>query len=101
MSRHNALGAAIRSSSCNASIPDLTQLEDPNGVWGTRLSTGTLIDQFFLRAKLVPVVIHTIFVITKNLLHLQKNYHRSGVPQNLYTYTESHLLIQTLILIHV
>ena len=29
------------------------------------------------------------------------NYHRGGVHQNLYTYTESHLLIQTLIHIHV
>ena len=26
--------------------------------------------------------------------HIQKNYHRSGVHQNLYTYTKSHLHIQ-------
>ena len=37
--------------------------------------------------------IQTISVITKIILHIQKNYHRSGVHQNLYTYTESHLLI--------
>ena len=37
--------------------------------------------------------IQTIYVITKIILHIQKNYHRSGVHQNLYTYTESHLLI--------
>ena len=56
------------------------------------LYTGTLIDLFFLRAVLVPVGIQTISVITKIILHIQKNYHRSGVHQNLYTYTESHLL---------
>ena len=48
---------------------------------------------FLLRAELVPVGIQTISVITKNHLHVQKNYHRSGVHQNLYTYTESHLVI--------
>ena len=37
--------------------------------------------------------IQTISVIKKIILHVQKNYHRSGVHQNLYTYTESHLLI--------
>ena len=56
---------------------------------------------FFFRAKLIPVGIQTIFVITKNHLHIQKNYHWSGVHQNLYTYTKSHLLIQTLIHIYV
>ena len=72
--------------------PGPTRMADPNRVQGARLFTGTLIDRFFLRAELVPVVIQTISVITKNHLHLQKNYHRSGVPQNIYTYTESHLL---------
>ena len=57
------------------------------------LYTGTLIDLFFLRAILVPVGIQTISVITKNIYIYQKNYHRSGVHKNLYTYTESHLLI--------
>ena len=33
------------------------------------------------------------FCNNKNHLHIQKNYHRSGVYKNLYTYTESHLLI--------
>ena len=80
--------------------PDPTRMADPNQVRGARLYTGTLVDRFFLRAELVPVVIQTIS-IKENHLHLQKNYHRSGVPPNLYTYTESHLLIQTLILIHV
>ena len=38
------------------------------------------------------------FLITesKYQIHIQKNYHRSGVHQNLYTYTESHLHIQKL-----
>ena len=56
---------------------------------------------FFFKAEIIPVGIKTIFVITKNHLHIQKNYHRSGVHQNLYTYTKSHLLIQTLIHIYV
>ena len=58
-----------------------------------KLYTGTLIDLFFLRAVPVPVGIQTISVITKIILHIQKNYHRNGVNHNLYTYTESHLLI--------
>ena len=56
---------------------------------------------FFLRAELIPVGIQTNFVITKIHLHIKRNYHRSGVHQNLYTYTKSHLLIQTLIHIYV
>ena len=55
--------------------------------------TGTLIDLFFNRALPALVGIQTISVITKIILHIQKNYHRSGVHDNLYTYTESHLLI--------
>ena len=61
--------------------------------------TGTLIDLFFLRAILVPVGIQTISVITKIIYIYQKNYQQSGVHKSLYTFTESHLLIQ--ILIHV
>ena len=34
---------------------------------------------FFFRAELIPVGIQTIFVITKNHLHIQRNYHRSGI----------------------
>ena len=56
---------------------------------------------FFFRAELIRVGIQKFFVITKNHLHIQRNYHRSGVHQNLYTYTKSHLLIQTLIHIYV
>ena len=56
---------------------------------------------FFSRAELIPVGIQTIFVITKNHLHTQKNYHQSGVHQNRYTYTKSHLFIQILIHVHI
>ena len=56
---------------------------------------------FFFRAELILVGIQTIFVITKNHLHTQKNYHKSGVHQNLYTYTKSHLFIQILIHVHI
>ena len=74
-------------------IPDPTRMADQNRVRGARLYTGTLIDWFFPRAELVPVVIPTIYVITKIIFIYKKNYHQSGVHQNLYTYTESHLLI--------
>ena len=40
---------------CHTPIPDLTRMADPNRVRGARLSTGTLIDRFFLRAEPVPV----------------------------------------------
>ena len=81
--------------------PGPTRLADLNRSLGREtiytiyyiLYTGTLINLFFLRAVPVPVGIQTIFVITKIILHIQKNYHRSGVHHNLYTYIESHLLI--------
>ena len=73
--------------------PDWRIRTEVRGAILTILYTGTLIDLFFLRAELVPVGIQTISVITKIILHIQKNYHRSSVPHNLYTYTESHLLI--------
>ena len=56
------------------------------------LYIGTLIDLFFLRAVPVPVGVQTISVITKSFVHIQKNYHRSGVHHSLNTYTESHYL---------
>ena len=82
--------------------PGLTRTANPNRspgrdtiytIYCILYCTGTLIDLFFLRAVPVPVGIQTISVITKIILHIQKNYHRSGVHHNLYTYTESHLLI--------
>ena len=72
--------------------PGPTRLADPNRVRARDYILG-LINLFFLRAELVPVVIQTISVITKIILIYKKNYHQSGVHQNLYTYTESHLLI--------
>ena len=77
---------------CHAPFPYPTRMDDPNRVWARDYILG-LIDLFFLRAELVPVVIQTISVITKIILIYKKNYHQSGVHQNLYTYTESHLLI--------
>ena len=77
---------------CHAPIPDPTRMADPNRVRARDYILG-LIDLFFLRAELVPVVIQTISVITKIIFIYKKNYHHSGVHQNLYTYTESHLLI--------
>ena len=88
----------------NLSRPDPgpTWLADPNRspgrdtiytIYCILYCTGTLIDIFFLRAVPVPVGIQTIYVITKIILHIQRTTTRSGVHQNLYTYTESHLLI--------
>ena len=85
---------------CHAPIHGPTRLENQNRLRGTKPYTGTFYPFFFI-IELIPVGIQTIFVITKNHLHKQKNYHRSGVHQNLYTYTKSHLLIQTLIHIYV
>ena len=77
---------------CHTPIPDPTRLADPNRVRARDYILG-LIDLFFLRAELVPVVIQTISVIIKIIFIYKKNYHQSGVYQNLYAYTESHLLI--------
>ena len=41
------------------------------------------------------------FCTNKNHLHIQKNYHWSGVHQNLYTYTESNLLIHVHFLLNI
>ena len=63
---------------------------------GARDWTETL--YFLFQTLVVPSL------ITESKYRIQNkkyNYHRSGVHQNLYTYTESHLLIQTLIHIHV
>ena len=54
---------------------------------------------FFFKAELVPVGYGpTSYNRIKISYTYQKNYHRSGVHQNLYTFTESHLQIQTVLL---
>ena len=88
---------------CPLSHPD--SRSDPNGrferIRGARLYTGTLIDLFFLRAELVPVGIQTISVITK-IIYIYKITTIGVVSiKNLYTYTESYLILQTLIHINV
>ena len=67
---------------CHTPIPGPTRLTDPNRIQGARLYTGTLYFFFFFITE------------SKYHIHIQKNYHRSGVHQNQYTYTESHLQIQ-------
>ena len=98
---HTHTSGSLRRFACHTPIPGPTRMADLNQVRGARLYTGTLIDLFFLRAELVPVGIQTISVITKNHLHIQKNYHQSGVHQNLYTYIESHLLIHVHLLLNI
>ena len=53
-------------------------------------------DFFFLKSNLYLWVWPTSYNKIKISYTYQKNYHRSGVHQNLYTYTESHSLIQKL-----
>ena len=69
-----------------------TRMADPNRVRARDCILG-LIDLFFLGAEIVPVVIQTISIIKKIIFIYKKNYHQSGVHQNLYTYTESYLFI--------
>ena len=83
----------VDTSTMSHPIPGPTRMADPNRVRAQDYILG-LIDLFFLRAELVLVVIQTISVIKKKIIFIyKKNYHQSGVHQNLYTYTESHLLI--------
>ena len=88
------LNSPLYEPSLSHPIPDPTRLPDPNRVRDAILYTAeTLFDLFFLRAELVSVVIQTISVIPKIIFIYKKNYHQSGVHQNLYTYTESLFLI--------
>ena len=54
-----------------------------------------LTDFFFMQTCTCGYGPHFITESTYHI-HIQKNYHRSGVQQNLFTYTESHLHIQKL-----
>ena len=93
---------------CHAPDPGPTRLADFNRSPGRDAiytiyilyCTGTLIDMFFLRADTCTCSIQTISIITKIIYIYQKKYHWSGAHKNLYTYTESHLLIQILIHVH-
>ena len=76
------------SSLCDSPNPGPTRLADPNRVRSARLRTGTfyLIFFFFLKANWHLWVWPTSYNRIKILYTNQKNYHRSGVHQNLYTY---------------
>ena len=81
--------------SCHTPIPGPTRLAEPNRVRGARLRTGTLyLIFFFLKLHSYLWVWPTSYTRIKILYTNQKNYHQSGVHQNLDTYTESHLQIQ-------
>ena len=71
---------------CHAPIPGPTRLADQNRVRGARLRTGTLYLIFFLKVNLYLWVWPTSYNRIKILYTNQKNYHRSGVHQNLDTY---------------
>ena len=65
---------------CHAPIPGPTQLADPNRFRGAKpYIWDSLLFFFFFRAEIIPVGIQIIFVITKGHLHIQRNYHRSGI----------------------
>ena len=66
-------------------IPDSTRMAYPKRVRGMRLSIGTLIDLFFLRAELVPVGIQTISVITK-ITYIYKRTTTGVVSIKIYTH---------------
>ena len=66
----------------HALIPGPTRLADPNRGRGARPYTETLYFFFFFFNNRIKIS-----------YTYQKNYHRSGVHQNLYTHTESHLHI--------
>ena len=71
---------------CHAPTPSPTRLADPNRVRGARLMTETLYLIFFLKSNGYLWVWPTSYNIIKISYTYQKNYHRSGVHQNLYTY---------------
>ena len=75
--------AVVRQPSLRRSVTP--RLVDPNRVRGARPYIETLY---------LIVFIFYFFKIIKISYTYQKNYHRSGVHQNLYTYAESHLQIQ-------
>ena len=78
---------------CHTPIPGSTRLADPNRVRGARPYTGTLY-LIFLNPNWYLWVWPTSYNKIKMSKTYQKNYHQSGVHQNLYTFTESHLQIQ-------
>ena len=63
----------------HAPIPGPTRLADPNRFRGEKPYIWDSLPFFFLRSELIPVGIQIIFLITKNHLHIQRNYHRSGI----------------------
>ena len=73
--------------SCHAPIPGPTRLADPNRFPGREtIYWDSLPDFFFLKPNLYLWVWPTSYNRIKILYTNQKNYHRSGVHQNLYTY---------------
>ena len=93
--QQNPRGMHEIGSACHAPNPGPTRLADPNRVRGARLRTRTLYLIFFKPNWYLwvwPTSYNRIKI--PNIYPNQKNYHWSGVHQNLYTFTESHLHIQ-------
>ena len=72
-------------------VPDPTRMADLNRVRARDYILG-LIDLFFLRAKLVPVVIQTISVITK-IIFIYKRITTGVVSIKIYTHILSHIYL--------
>ena len=72
----------VECNGCHAPIPDPTRMANPNRVRARDYILG-LIDLFFLRAELVPVVIQTISVITK-IIFIYKRTTTGVVSLNIY-----------------
>ena len=69
-------------------IPDSTRMANPNQVRGVKLSTGTLIDRFFLRVDTCTCfLIHMHnFCNNKNHLHIYKRTTTGVVSLKIYTH---------------
>ena len=72
----------VEEGQCHGPIPDPTRLADLNRVRARDFILG-LIDLFFLRVELVPVVIQTISIITK-IIFIYKRTTTGVVSLNIY-----------------
>ena len=87
---------AYRRMTCHTPIPGPTRLADPNRVRVRDHILGLFTSFCFQSRTCTCGYGPHLITDSKYHIHIQKNYHQSGVYQNLYTYTESHLHIQKL-----
>ena len=72
---------------CDAPDPGPTRMADPNRFLGRETQDwDSLPDFVFFKTDLIPVGMAHILKQNPNIIYKSKNYHRSGVHQNLDTY---------------